>query len=119
MVTEKVVGLASAGTAVAAPVMSTMLDGIELKLIALLLSAIAILMSFVCKIMWDMRKENRDTHSDLYSKIDILASSHAHLQGEHDAAFQARGCAYDKERLKEYIVCSMKEVLQDRRGSDV
>lgn len=118
MVTEKVVGVASATTGVAAPLVGQMFDAFELKLIACLLGIISLLMSLVLKFMWDMRKDNRSDHKELYAKTDELSTAAAHLQGEHDASFQARGCAYDKKRLQEYIVESMKEVLEERRCTD-
>ena len=118
MVTEKAVGLASAATGVAAPMVGQMFDAFELKLIATLLGVISLLMSLLLKFMWDMKRDNRTDHKELYSKTDSLATSQAHLQGEHDAAKDARGCAYDKDRLKDYIVESMKEVLAERRETD-
>ena len=72
-----------------------------------LLFLIFTLLCVLCKLAKDMRDDNRSTHIDLYKKMDApetgLEPRLSHLEGSCDAAFRARGCAYDPQRLQKMV----------------
>jgi len=78
-----------------------------LWMIGVFLGVIVLLLGAVCWFVRDMRNSNKAQHTLLFSGHNELSASFSHLQGEHAAAFNAQGCAYDSERLQNMITDSI------------
>ena len=110
MITEnilaKVAQLTAVGT-VAGTASLTQSTGIELSLVLWvvggLLAVIATLLGAISYFIRDMRQLNARQHETLGTGQKSLSDRLSNLEGQHGAAFQARGCAYDPIRMQQAI----------------
>jgi hypothetical protein len=78
-----------------------------------LLSIIALLIGLLCKFVWDMKVDNRKQHANLFRRDDQIAHILDQLQGEHNAAFNLRACAYEPERFREILEVIVKDAVDE------
>lgn len=82
---------------------------IVLWLVGGLLSIIALLLAAIGYFIRDMRNINAAQHKVLTESNTSIVNRLIKLETEHSMAFNARGCAYEPERLKDL----MKEVVDE------
>jgi hypothetical protein len=89
-------------------------SGIELSivlwLVGGLLSIIALLLAAISYFIRDMRNQNAVQHKALTESHSNILIRLIKLETEHGIAFQARGCAYEPNRLKDIIRTTMEEL---------
>ena len=110
MITENILAKVAQITAVGAVAGTaglTQSTGIELSLVLWivggLLAVIATLLGAISYFIRDMRQINLRQHETLGTGQKNLSDRLSNLEGQHGAAFQARGCAYDPIRMQTAI----------------
>lgn len=134
MITENAVVRTALGTAAGAAVVTEKIshfhmfeDANELKFVLWavggLLAIISILLGVIAYFIKDMRASNTRHHGILYAKvekneddIDKTNTKLAGLRGQHDASFNAQGCAWDATRLQDMIDRAVEKALENQRG---
>lgn len=115
MISENIISKVASLTAVGALAGTAGLTestGVELSIVLWivggLLGVISILLAAICYFIRDMRNLNARQHDEMASHQYDLTERLSNLEGQHGAALNARGCAYDPIRLETAI----KEVLR-------
>jgi beta-lactamase regulating signal transducer with metallopeptidase domain len=82
-------------------------SGLEMSLVLWLvgglLSIIALLLAAICYFIRDMKNNNVKEHGEIHKSANTLNERLSTLEGQHNTAFQLRGCAYDPELLKDLV----------------
>ena len=71
-----------------------------LYLIGGLLTLLAGMTAMILWFIRDLKLNNRNEHDKLFKGHVITATALSHLQGEHEASYRAKGCAYDSECIQ-------------------